>query len=627
MKERRNKIRFDYQVPLCYNPTMNKRISYILIIIVLSVFALTACRDLPIGYDSYFNNFTSTPPYTKAEKTLDLSDYEQFEDRDVYFSSYSSEEGIYIISEDYTFDGDKYTINGFTTDTEVLIEPRYMSVIDINGDYAIVTKMVAEGVKLSLRVGLVKIRGEHKGKEYGFSYQYGPAIAQYSFLNEKYMVVLGDKTMTDTSPGKVNSYTYATVYDYTSSGGAALLEVGRLKNVSNASQFQLRDNNLLAIGNNVIRIHRFDNIGADGFFIVDNTYVPFDTAATGFLSANIECTSYYLGNNWFVFTGIYASTTSYDTYEIAKTEDGVTTYLTIRSVRYNTVKGKAYDTDRVALVANSYNEKFIRGITDAANSIAEYYEDSTGVKGYYFQPVLPLSSSVKKGYSLVYYYYYYYVDGERNWAVTFCIYDEYGNRTDIHEIMMPLVFVDGIGLQNSDPNFSMFIREVAYFGFDKSEKVLQEVSDKVGYDPAIAHNGMIISYSLDVGTGVSSMGAYDRDGNLAVPFRYYELTPFFGDYATGSIVYGSGDDAVRKFYRISKTGAETEIEDVYALKNGVYVTLAGEKYGLRSNEGAVLLPTEYDSVSVIDTYLYKGKFVKAAVLAVKDGKGVIYKLS
>ena len=62
---------------------------------------------------------------------------------------------------------------------------------------------------------------------------------------------------------------------------------------------------------------------------------------------------------------------------------------------------------------------------------------------------------------------------------------------------------------------------------------------------------------------------------------------FVDGYATGSkIVVGADNKRTREFYRISKNGVITPIANVYSLKNGMYITKEGEKYGLYAKRRA-----------------------------------------
>jgi hypothetical protein len=103
------------------------------------------------------------------------------------------------------------------------------------------------------------------------------------------------------------------------------------------------------------------------------------------------------------------------------------------------------------------------------------------------------------------------------------------------------------------------------------------------------------------------------------------MTPFVNGYATGSKIQLKSDGSFDKrlFYRISKSGVLTELQNVYSLRNGVYITKENEKYGLVANDGTVLLNPEYDSISVIDNFLTDGVYFVNRVVGVRDVYGII----
>ncbi|MDR2267180.1 MAG: hypothetical protein LBE09_06330 [Christensenellaceae bacterium] len=607
----------------------------VLTVMLAIIISLTGCvTQRGNAYDTYFKNFISQTGYSKVEEVLRLSDQESFKDRNIIFSSYDDASGVYILSEEsISYGSDNVMLYGFATIEEgVLIAPRYENVLDIKGDYAIVTRRVAIGdiSESKVYIGLVKLRGDNAGKEYGFSYIYMPLIVQYAFLNEKLLVMLGYKTLTSE---ETLTYTSATVYDYASSGGSVLLTVGVISDVSNDTTFKMCDGHIVSIYCNIARFYRVDEITSNGYFLMKGSFSPFDTTA-GYAETDITLQAYYIGSGWFILSGVHTTTTSTGIYDMVQYDaNGTAQYVTIKSASYNTVHYKSFEIqDRVALVANKYSDEEIRGIINLLNSA--YDIDDYDGKGLYYQPAVAMSSAIKDGYSIVYYYYYQQIDGFVDWPITFTIYDENARATNLNTIF-PLLYVDGIGLYNSDPNFDMPPLSADYYKYYSTERVIiTPLQDTVGYNTAIAHDEMIISYNVTVSglTADTYVGAYDRNGALAVPYLYFEFTPYFSGYATASRLQGGASDTERLFFRISKSGAETQLDDVFMLRNGVYVTYHtyedGIKYGLKANDGTLLIENICDTVSTVDTFLTKdGKYIETAVVTVEDGLGVIYKLT
>lgn len=605
-----------------------------LIVVVLFLsWILTACADAPIGFDTYFKNFKSSMAYSGIEELLRLSDYEELKDLGVYFSSYHSASDIYILTKK-TVISDALTItqHGFASVGDgLLIAPRYSDVLDIKGDYAIVTREVAVGNMSNIQkyIGLVKIRGENKGKEFGFSYIYMPLITQYSFLDYQYLVMLGHKAMTNTGTTTSISYTTATIYDYTTAKGNAILSVGFLSEVKNQSTFEMFEGNIVSIYYNEARFYQIKDIGSNGYFNKKGEFFSFDTN-DGYAIENIGTEIFYIGNNWFLISGTYTTTTDTGLHDFSETdEDGSTKYLTIKSASFNTTHYKSFEIkNRIVMVANKYSDDELRGIIDIANTNNDV--DELDGKGKYYPPIVPMSSAIKDKYSIVYYYYYEYILGMINWSVTYSLYDQNAKSIEL-ETLMPMLYVDGKGLYNADPNFNLVPMDADYYTYAGKRIVIDSKSDFIGYSPFIMHDGMIISYKLELNglTADTFVGAYDLTGKLAVPYKYLEFTPYFGGYATASRV--DENLAKRRFFRINKNGAEIEIDDAFALRNGVYITYIIEdervSFGLNANDGSVLIPKKADVVSIIDSFLNKdGSYVSSVVITVENGSGVIYRL-
>ena len=620
---------------LCYNRIMKKFVAALLLLVLMLAVSLGSCKDKTGEFPNYFNNFASTDPYRKAEVSLTLPE-------GVQVASYDAESDVFITAYHiYDPDADEeeedpeplYTVYGLCSDTEVYLAPRYAGILDIFGDYAIVVRFMIQGAELESKVGLVKFRGEDSGWEWGFSYDYAPLITQMQFLDDRYFVMLGDGETEVTDPG------YATVYDYRS--GRRPLKVAHIPEVANGTAFYCFDQSYLVTAQkNTVTFYDFNRI-EKGSFVRTDRYSPFN-ADDGLSSSGVSTSVYYLGNHWFILSGTYSSNSEFAGYDIAKPDEDdpdTVTYLKIRSVRYNILSGQTYTTDRVVLVANPYTDNYIRTMTDALNSsyTNEGFKEADGIaRPLYAQPVVPTSSVAKGEYSIVYYYYYYYIEDEIVWDVSFALYNRDANAKLIESLAMPLVYVDGKGYMSADPEFSIPARNASYYDLQDNEVVVRALESKVGYDPVAIHSGMMIAYEYNLNNYTQMAGAFNLEtDSIAVPFEYYELTIFVGDYATGSKLdmVEDPDDPdktlpLRTFYRIGKNGAATELQNVYSLRNGVYTTLIKDKgYGLYANDGTQLIPERCEVLSVVETFLQDGVFMKTHVITVENGRGVIYRLS
>lgn len=598
---------------------MKKIFVLLLLIIISASFALTGCNRKEDGYDAYFNNFASNKGIARVTESLIL-------DKDIYVSSYDQKADLYITSKKVKVsDSKSIEVFGFATENSVIIEPEYyIKVLDVRYNYAIVVAQRAVNTTVYNTIGVVCIRGEKVGKEYGFSYEYNSSVSQYTFLDDQYLIMFGDKKY------KGDTFEYATVYDYTSANG--LLEVGRLTNTTVATIFSLYDNYIVAVGKSVVRYYFFDKIDKDGYFVISEkgTYTPF-REEDGFEDLSLVTTSvYYIGNGWFVETGMYTSSKQFTGYEQTKSgANNATYYYVNRSTRYNIKAGKRYATDRVTLVANKYSSNYIKSMVNSLNYevTLSNYDNLPN----YFQPILPVSEFIKDGYSLVYYDFDYYdYKDELDWGQSFSVYDSNADIINLKEIIMPLLFVDGIGLQNSDPVYNIVARDFGYNRMDGSFVALKIMQSLRTYDPVVVNDGMIIGYqadfSIDPTNPTSMMGAVSADGKYEVSFDFADLTMFVDGYATGSKIVVTETKTYRDFYRISKSGVITKIENVYCLYNGVYVTKEDTKYGLFANDGKRLLDADYTGISVIENYLVDGVYFVSKVVGSRDNRGVIFKV-
>ena len=564
-------------------------------------------------YTQYFKNFRSRGAYTRAEEIFQLPE-------GVTVHSYDSATDYYVIQQTFNLgseeDPTEFTLYGIADAEKILVPVKYLAILGIRKDYAICVRWTLEGgiEHQETNVGVVKITGANALTEYGFGYQYAAGVAQYQFAGD-YLVVHGDLS------SKTSDVRYATLYDLNVADGP--MEVGRIGDVYTYHNHCVYDNYIISTYQNSLYVFDINKISNGGFFVKQDEYQAFDDE-DGFAETAINIRAYYVGNGWFIFSGIYSSSSEYDGYEIKDLQDESLVYMTIKSVKYNARSKLKYSTYRTATVANSYHDKELRAVTDAMNWQTDYLTDQAGTRMYYFQPVVPPSSMVKAGYSIS--YYYYFVSGVA--MVSFDILDENCNSVNLDDLFMPVLYVDGVGLQNSDPNFEIPLRALDVFSYKKGRMTtLRQLESKVGYDPVVSFGGAIIAYRTDITTGISLTGAVDENGTQLIPFRYYELTPFFGEYATASTVESQSGETnpIRKFYRITRSGKETEIPNMFGICNGVYITKTEKIYRLYANDGTLLID-DAENITVLDSYLIGEEYLQKTVFAVKDGRGIIYRI-
>ncbi|MBQ8178778.1 MAG: hypothetical protein IJ033_06285 [Clostridia bacterium] len=567
-----------------------------------------------------FNNFSSNGEYTSCVETLRLPE-------GTVVSSYDGSNDIFITYKEAKYGNFTIGRYGFASSTEELIEPRYTSIIDIRGDYAICLRTALVNNEETVYVGLVKFRGVNGGVEYGFSYPYAVAINQFTFLSDKYIAVMGNKNMTEFA---ASGYSYATVYDYASADG--LLEVGIINDIDNSTKFVCEDGYIAAVGTNTTRLYDMSKINDKGIFIMQHS-VTLLKEGDGYVQDYSSSEAYYVGGGWFIISTTFSCHEEYDTYEIPllNEEDNKTYYTLIKSVRISIKSGKQFDCERVTMVSNKYTDRDVRSIVDAINA-----EDATAAATWsrpYLLPVIPTSPLVQDGYSIVYYYYYYYnTENIRSWAISFMICDADGNMTAPTNLVMPVAYVDGYGLQNADPNFSIAIRDVGYHSYENGTRTtLIPVTDTSAFENQFIHNGVIISYEqrIEPQGVVAYIGATKVDGTRITAYEYDSFSPFFGNYAIASKVgelNENGSIKSQAFYRISLDGTVTSIDDCYQMFNGTYSTFSGGKFGLKSNAGTTLIANKCEKVSCVDYFFRDGKVFNTVVATVEGNRGVIYEL-
>ncbi len=605
-----------------------KKITAVILIFIFTLAVFVGCKDknntdneVKFSVSDVFRDFSSTGEYTAAQATLKL-------DKGVTVANYDGENDVFVTKFSYTDEeGATFTRYGFCSATENYVKPSYYRVLEIKGDYAIVLGIMQNSGEEVTYLGVVAFRGANKGEYEFISAGYAPLIEQMAFLDERYLVVLGDK---DISSLTTAGYTYATIYDYATTG--TLLEVARVSDIDNFTSFTLNDRWLAATSRSGASFYKLTDIGADGYLAKSHTVklLTDESFSENYMSTQ----TYYMGNEWFLVSTTYSSDTEYDGYEIPLMQDTTTYYTLIKSVRISMQSGKTFDAERVSLVANKYTDSDVRTLVNAIN--AESETDTANWVQPYMLPAVPTSAIVKDGYSIVYFYYYYYnATNVRSWGTSFQIYDSNGNATLANNLTLPVVYVDGKGLQNIDPNFQLPLRDVGYHTYTDGTRVtLVPLASDRGYENAFLHSDVIISYEEKKGTDrmLVYMGATGTDGRSILNFEYDAVSPFFGNYATASKIaeWNSDQSRITKqaFYRIGKDGSVTSIPDCYVMCNGVYVTRNSDnKYGLKANSGTELIPTVCESVSCTDYMLTSdGKVFRTYVATVEDGRGVIYEL-
>lgn len=619
-----------------------------LALILMSAFILFApytAADPVTAFINYFNEFPSAKPFARAEQTLALRS-------GVYVASYDIRSDVIITRQnlfdeykkhlpDYDPDADDITdeiyLFGFASRTQELVPPTYSNIVAIQGDYAIVVKpYFPQGVDttfddIEYKIGVVKFRGENAGDRTDFKADYaGAEFWQMRFVGD-YIAVLNTKDQV-----KLDATT-VTFYDYKSTH--KLLEVFRVR-ADISYNFSIFDDNFVSYASNKAEFYKLNIVDGQGYLALTDTYKPFPEDADGELSTMMTTMVSYLGNNWFLRQGyIEASPDDLKPADLAgiqgklilvdrfdsQTGETATKYLLMRSDRYNAESKLMLSNDKLVpdMVANKYNESSTRDIADYLNNQMEMGADNRFA---YYPPSMPVGALPKDGMSIVYYYYFPYDNQPERYVVSFLMMDANGNMFQPKEnIFMPLLMVDGKAVQIADPDYEIAPGNALIIDKNNKVSVFKEYSyGEYGYVNIAYNNGILIvaEYNLRSSSDEMYYGAFNSEGRQITHFKYLELSLFYGDYAIGM---NKVNNAYR-YYRIDKNGEETILDDVLAVRNGVYITKSDGKVGLKAYDGTVLLPNEYETIDVLETFLVDGLFQKSIVTAEKGNKGYIFAL-
>jgi hypothetical protein len=623
---------------------VNKRLWVILAAVMLGVILFACTLNPPTGFDSFFKNFNSQQPYVSITEMLCLKSIMPADAGDTYISAYFAEERVFRIAEDIGSPSNPITLFGLSSDTRVYVFPTYRRIIDIKGDFAIVTRtelrpLPNDPLNFVELIGLVRFRGQGAAREVaGFNYQYNAQLQQFSFLGDKHLVTLGTVNTVGTSI----THTFATVYDISQPHG--VLEVGRIEtgfHSINPAKFIMHDNTYISVVEmNLIRFFNINDISRGRFNVIASTH---GLDAGRFNAERVVIEPFYIDNGWFLIKNSFISNTQFTGFDWEDhDENGDRVFVFINTVRMNVRSNSVFSlandgVDKTNYVANEHNRLRVGEITNVLNDASLRYDRDLDMI-HYVPPVFNPAEIVRAGYTIVYFKFAYYVNVQgtlhRQYAQSFVIMDENANVINNEGFAMPILFIDGVGLLNGDPNFGVPATEASFFRWNTRVPLNVLQDNFTAFDTTVAHSGMIITNQMNIqNPALNFVGAFNLNGNIAVPFRYHALSPFFGDYAIGYIISGVGSSATVAFYRVHNTGAQTPIsDDVFAVHNGVYVTrtkVAGnapDKFGIKTNDGTLLLPNVYDDVSVIEHFLVNGNFISTVVAVVENGMGKVYRL-
>jgi hypothetical protein len=600
------------------------KVAAVILVIVLSSLMLFGCNKKDKYYEKYFNNFTSQQPLTKAVSKINLNEgvsvYSYDSVSDVFVTKKSAHNQYAKGEEDSVL-----TLYGFATLDLELVSPAYSNVISIKGDYAIVTKpyLNKENDTLIDIIGVVKFRGESAGDKTDFTNTlstYNASFRQYFFVGD-YIAVPGIKA------APTPSTNYTTFYQYKTKD--KLLEAFKV-GCDYTYSMVIYDNILVAIGKGAVYFFSPNNILQNGFLQINDYdyFKAFPEDTENLYTDNISINVSYIGNGWFVRSSRLESETIFQGYNLtynaydAGTQQGKIMYALVRTDLFNFNTKTSFDNDWLLVdsVANKYSEDVYAYTSDALNNLAV----ASDSRYEYSVPVLNPAKFIKDGYSIAYFYYTPYVDkGDYTYEISFCIIDSSANIVRIENALMPLAFIDGIGIQNVDPTYQSLFGSLQYISLDNKKVDLKEITESANtYETYYAHNGIVIGTEMNFADNTALFGAVDAKSKKAIlPFVYVELTPFYGKYAIGLRSF----ENTKAYFKLDDDGNETLLSDVVNIKQGIYVYKYGGKLGVKNYAGDILMDATYDRLEVYDVFT-SDKFQTSYAIATNGNYTYIFTL-
>lgn len=602
-------------------------------LLAVSVFSLSACNKKGTDWFGYFNNFSSSQ-VSEAYCTLNLS-------QKTYVSSFDPTEEVFITARNYVMsDGTEKAIYGLASYEKEYCIPYYTKILQIYGDYAVVARPGGEGeVSSASYLDVIRYRGAENDKPYslmnGRSILYSDSYTQMSIVGD-YVVVYGSLEKVSSNPD------YAVFYNYTS--GNELLEAFRVRaaydsGAASVYEYKACDGFLVAYSTDRAYFYNLSDAPVSGYLepVRGGEYVAFPYLDS-LSSYERELSVYYLGNGWFVRTAMIYQYSAFDGFwmKLEGETEYTSKYVKPKTDFFNVKTGKSSSVDYffVAGVANEYTYDYYTQQAYFLGSLHSYDEDTDSYD--YNLPFANPAAMVREGYSIVYYYYKPYLEenssddvlySNHTGETTFCVMDENLKRYQPEEVLMPTAYIDGVGVQTSDPYYTEITGTAYSYDRYMEKTVLATFSQgKAAYIPYYANAAAcIVRATLKTESGGAGQfyGAVTPSGERITDFVYDELSCFVGGYAIGS----KTADGEKKYYRIDEKGGEEEISDVLVVFQGTYSYRDGEKVGLKNYEGEILIPAAEGTVNVGDKTMTKdGKALQSFAVATRDDVSKIFVL-
>ncbi len=630
-------------------------IAVVLLMVLFTLFVFVPNEEATSFYGQYFRSMSSAKGFSKAESIYNLDDKARIDRVDTV-------NGVFIYAKDFLssdYVGGAVELFALGDKKGTFTEYVYTNVLSIKGDYAIVTKGIYDTnelgeTKLLDRIGVIKFKNTSTGSVVEltnfnqFGVVYDQTYQQVVFLGEDYIWTAGLEFL------PTDDFNFSTIYRYKEK--EQLYEVCKISGIDYEYNVAMYDDYIVAIGNKTgyafyYDINNIDSVTGRLNYLQYDVFKGFSDDVDNQFKDYVEIYSNYLGNGWFTRTSIVktqdkpeeGTTWCNIAFQEANPETGESTtyYGMIRSDIYN-VKTKAtkdFGWLYVNSVINEYNANAYKELINGLNN--NIFEDQLVKDKYEYQlPFLNPANFIKKGYSLIYFYYFPYTDNPYFYEISFVIMDDNGNIIKLSDVLMPPLFIEGVGVESTDPIFESVkgASDLKYVTKNNDKIVLEEYIKGINsYEAISANDGVIIAREIRAGEdennpdakGTILYGAVDKDGTHIAPFDYRELTLFIGGYAIGTKLKKVGDDKFEsQYFRISKNGEIVQLDkNIISIRQGVYIAETNKKIGLYNYAGDVLIPAEFDNIDVFETICDGDNYISSLAIAEKNGKTYLYELS
>lgn len=620
------------------NPIKKRKIIIICVTsLLVAITAISCCLHFfvfnkKINYYQYFNNF-ETSNVNEVSCILTFSDgtsvtkYDPVDDLYITYRVYSNSTG----------DG-TLTLYGIASKNKEYCQPMYYKILSTSGDYAIVVKNGANTfLEEDYRVGVIRFRGEGITAPIqitDFTMKYYENSEQFAFVGD-YLYCLGTK---DEYSSMSN---FATFYDYKTTNG--LLEVFRLRYAYTADgyyQYLQDDDYLVAYMGNEAHFYNLKTDFMHNGFLENSKkgdYTPFPDFEDSLDEYESNMSVYYLGNGWYSRTSELKKTEPFNGFNVCYTDSSdILTYSRTKTDFYNVKTGKTSDNKaifRIEGVANKYNRDQYQEYSYYLSNV-EVYDDNGNWT--YDLPYPDPSAMIKDGYSIVYYSYLPNIDKYKDdteyylgylASTTFCIMDENLNTVYTDTAILPVAFVDDVGVQTASPLYTEVAGNVMIYDKNLNRTDLDKyVNGEYTYVTHYADKNSVISIKNAPGETeeeiIMTYGATKPDGTRILDYEYSEITPYCNGYCL-AVKYNEDE---RIIYRVDDKANKEVINDAIVIGHNTYTFVKDGKFGLKNYAGEVLIDATAKTLDTVDVIMKDGQFVVTYVVAIIEEKCLVYEV-